>query len=55
MQYIKIPYGIANFEKVATQGYYYVDRTHYIEIIEQIGESNIAFLRPRRLDRKSVV
>ena len=52
---IKIPYGQAYFEKVLTEGYHYVDRTHYIEYLENVGESNIAFLRPRRFGKSLFV
>ena len=30
----KIPYGISNFETIQTDNYYYIDKTRYIEILE---------------------
>jgi hypothetical protein len=48
---IKIPYGIANFESLVSDGYHYIDRTNYIELIEASGERHIAFLRPRRFGK----
>lgn len=55
MTKIKIPYGMANFESLILQGYHYVDRTHYISIMEEMGEKNIAFLRPRRFGKSLLV
>jgi hypothetical protein len=48
---IHIPYGIANFESLVSDGYHYVDRTRYIELIEASKERHIAFLRPRRFGK----
>lgn len=48
---MKIPYGISNFEKLATEDYYFVDRTKYIEKLENLGETCIVFLRPRRFGK----
>lgn len=50
-KYIKIPYGLANFEKMAETDFYYVDRTHFIEKLENLGEQNLMFLRPRRFGK----
>ncbi|KPA15656.1 hypothetical protein MHK_004140 [Candidatus Magnetomorum sp. HK-1] len=44
---MKFPYGISDFEKIISKGYFYCDRTHMIPMIEDAGES-ILFLRPRR-------
>lgn len=46
---------MANFESLILQGYHYVDRSRYISIIEEMGEKNIAFLRPRRFDKSLLV
>ena len=48
---IRIPYGISNFKKLVTEGYYYVDRTQYIALLESLGEQYITFLRPRRFGK----
>ncbi|MDX2250206.1 MAG: AAA family ATPase [Bacteroidia bacterium] len=48
---VKIPYGTSNFGSLITQGYYYIDRTHFIVQLEQLGEKYIAYLRPRRFGK----
>jgi hypothetical protein len=47
----KIPYGISSYEKIKTDGYYYIDKTKYIEIIENYGSPFQFFLRPRRFGK----
>ncbi len=47
----KIPYGEQNFERLITQNYYYVDRTRYIELLENLDEKYIVFLRPRKFGK----
>lgn len=47
---IKFPYGTADFYKIITQGYFYVDRTGCIPVIEKMGET-LLFLRPRRFGK----
>ena len=34
--YRKLPYGITDFDLIAKEDYYYVDKTEYIRQIEQI-------------------
>lgn len=46
----RIPYGIADYGRIIRQGYYYVDKTNYLEIIENAG-SYIFFIRPRRFGK----
>lgn len=46
-----MPYGLSNFATVATQNYYFVDRTHYLEKLDNLGEKYIFFLRPRRFGK----
>ena len=36
MKMKKLPYGISNYEELITEGYYYVDKTMYIEKLESI-------------------
>jgi len=31
---IKLPYGISNFKRLITDGYYYIDKTKYIKLFE---------------------
>ena len=47
----KLPYGISNYEKLIEEDYYYVDKTKYIEKLENLAESNILFLRPRKFGK----
>ena len=45
-----IPYGISDFSRLIAQGYYYVDKTHFLPQIEEIA--NYLFLvRPRRFGK----
>jgi hypothetical protein len=47
----KLPYGRADFASIIRGGYYYVDRTGYIPLLEALGESYLIFLRPRRFGK----
>ena len=47
---MNFPYGIADFRKIREGGYFYVDRTDRIRLIENAG-SQLVFLRPRRLGK----
>jgi hypothetical protein len=47
---MKFPYGIADFYKVITGGYFYVDRTACLPQLESAGEQ-LLFLRPRRFGK----
>ena len=47
----KLPYGISNYEELITDGYYYVDKTMYIEKLENLPEKRITFLRPRKFGK----
>ena len=46
-----MPYGISNYEKIKNNGYYYVDKTKYIEKLENLPEKRIMFLRPRKFGK----
>lgn len=48
---LKLPYGISNFDKVAREEFYFVDRTSYIAQLEQLSEPYLFFLRPRRFGK----
>ena len=48
---LKMPYGISNYEKIVNDGYYYVDKTKYIEKLENLPETSIMFLRPRKFGK----
>ena len=48
---VKLPIGIENFEKLRTEGFYYVDKTGLIkELLDNWGEVNL-FTRPRRFGK----
>ena len=47
----KLPIGIENFEKIRTEGFYYIDKTGIIkELLQNWGEVNL-FTRPRRFGK----
>ena len=45
-----IPYGIADFKRIRTEGYYYVDKSKYIAKMEA-RDSFAFFVRPRRFGK----
>jgi len=47
---LRFPYGLADFYRIATEGYLYVDRTAYIRRMEALGDS-LLFIRPRRFGK----
>ena len=47
---IRIPYGISNYETLVGEGYIYIDRTNYIELIEE-RYRYIFFMRPRKFGK----
>ncbi|MEZ4712169.1 MAG: AAA family ATPase, partial [Caldilineaceae bacterium] len=52
---LKLPYGVSNFAKLATEGYYLVDRTSYIAQLEALPEPYLFFLHPRRFGKSLFV
>lgn len=48
---LKLPVGIDNFEKIRKNGYYYVDKSRYIEQLLEIGGKVTSFTRPRRFGK----
>ncbi|MBR0427860.1 MAG: AAA family ATPase [Clostridia bacterium] len=34
----KLPKGISNYEELVTEGYYYVDKTNFIEKLENLED-----------------
>lgn len=46
----RIPYGISNFEVLRNENYLYVDKTHYIEILDNYAPYQF-FIRPRRFGK----
>ena len=47
---IKFPYGVSNAEAVVTEGYSFIDKTPFIELLEN-EEKLVSFLRPRRIGK----
>ena len=47
----KLPYGISDYERLVENEYYYVDKTAYIERLENLAEPYIMFLRPRKFGK----
>ena len=47
---MKFPYGICDFNKIISKGYFYCDRTDRIRMLEDTGDS-LLFLRPRRFGK----
>ncbi len=45
-----LPLNITNFERIIREDYYFIDKTHYIPLIEQ-RSSFIMLLRPRRMGK----
>ena len=47
----KLPTGISNYERLIKENYIYVDKTMYIEKLENLSDSTIMFLRPRKFGK----
>jgi hypothetical protein len=47
----KIIYGISNYKMAREKDYLYIDKTQYIEKLENINEKYLIFLRPRRFGK----
>ena len=47
----KLPNGISNYEELVEENYYYVDKTAYIEKLENLSDKRIMFLRPRKFGK----
>lgn len=50
----KIPYGMTNLETIIREGYYYVDKTRFIPMLEDEGRF-VIFLRPRRYGKSLTI
>ena len=48
---LKISSILENYEKIVKENRIYVDKTMYIEKLEQIADSSIMFLRPRKFGK----
>jgi len=47
----KIIYGLSNFKQIRSEEYLYIDKTRFIEILENRSEKYTLFLRPRRFGK----
>jgi hypothetical protein len=47
----KLPYGISNFDHLITEGYAYVDKTRFIELLENESNPYQLFIRPRKFGK----
>jgi hypothetical protein len=47
---MRFPYGIADFQAIIDEGYFHVDRTDRIPLLEEAGKQ-LLFLRPRRFGK----
>ena len=47
----KIPYGLSDFKRLKTENYFFIDKTKYLEIIENYNSNYLMFLRPRRFGK----
>ena len=51
---IKFPYAISDFQLVRTGGYFYIDRTDRISLLED-ADNQLLFLRPRRFGKSMLL
>ncbi|MDR3245480.1 MAG: AAA family ATPase, partial [Prevotellaceae bacterium] len=47
----RLPYGNCDFESIRTENYIYIDKTRYIEMLENEGNKNLFFTRPRKFGK----
>ncbi|MEA3229259.1 MAG: AAA family ATPase [Campylobacterota bacterium] len=50
----KLPYGLSDFKRVKTEDWYYIDKTKFIQTIED-EQSFLFFLRPRRFGKSLTI
>jgi hypothetical protein len=51
MASLKLPYGNCDFHDIRTGNFFYVDKTSYIEKLEQLNAKYLFFIRPRRFGK----
>ena len=47
----RIPYSVSNFRALKEEGLFYVDKTMYLEKLENLSKKYVVFLRPRRFGK----
>ncbi len=52
---IKIPYGKSDFKTLVEKEYFYQDRTHYIQTLENWSSTYLVYLRPRRFGKSLLI
>ncbi|GHU71047.1 hypothetical protein FACS189413_12240 [Bacteroidia bacterium] len=50
-KYKRLPYGNSDFRSIILENYAYVDKTRYIELLEQESNKNQFFIRPRKFGK----
>jgi hypothetical protein len=50
-KYKKIPYALTNFDKIRTKNYLYVDKTRFIELLENEDAEYHFLIRPRKFGK----
>ena len=50
-KYKRLPYGTSNFGRIIVENYVYVDKTKYIELLENEQNPNQFFIRPRKFGK----
>jgi hypothetical protein len=50
-KYKRLPYGNSDFKSIRMENYAYVDKTRYIELLEQENNKNQFFIRPRKFGK----
>lgn len=48
---MKLPYGESNFKFIRENNYLYIDKSRYIEVLEDLDSKYLFFLRPRRFGK----
>jgi hypothetical protein len=52
---MRIPYGRSNFEEIRRKGYFYVDKTPFLPLLERAEVGYPLFLRPRRFGKSTLL
>jgi len=50
----RLPYGLSDYERIKTEEYYYIDKTHHIPTLEEAPDF-LFFLRPRRFGKSLLI
>jgi Predicted AAA-ATPase len=52
---LKLPYGKSDYKAVVEDEYFYQDRTHYIQTLENWNSTYLLYLRPRRFGKSLLI